>query len=93
LGRQHQEWLGNPVVGDKVYGPDESLFLEFIEAGWNERMESMLPMYRQAIHCWRYTFQSTDVAITYEAPMAIDMLAFMEEHGLSDAWNHVTREA
>ena len=25
---------GHPVVGDKIYGPDEGCYLEFIETGW-----------------------------------------------------------
>src|SRR5206468_11178689 len=31
--RVHLAWLGHPIVGDKVYGPDERLYLEFIENG------------------------------------------------------------
>ena len=31
--RVHAEWLDHCVVGDKIYGPDERLYLEFIEQG------------------------------------------------------------
>ncbi|HMZ66038.1 MAG TPA: RluA family pseudouridine synthase, partial [Leptospiraceae bacterium] len=45
--------LGYPLLGDKIYGRDESYFLEFIETGKareNERIE------RQALHAFSITF-------------------------------------
>lgn len=48
--RVHAHWLGYPVAGDKIYGPDERLFLEFIESGWNDRHAALLPFERQALH-------------------------------------------
>ena len=32
--RVHLAHTGHPVVGDKIYGPDEGCYLEFIETGW-----------------------------------------------------------
>ena len=32
--RAHAQWLGFPVVGDKIYGPDARCYLEFIDHGW-----------------------------------------------------------
>ena len=32
--RAHAFWLGHPIAGDKIYGPDDTLFLEFITEGW-----------------------------------------------------------
>lgn len=49
--RAHAAWLGHAVVGDKLYGPDESLFLEFIEHGLTERLRAALPLDRHALHC------------------------------------------
>ncbi len=49
--RAHALWLGYPVVGDKLYGPDERLYLEFAQHGWTERHAQLLPLTRQALHC------------------------------------------
>lgn len=74
--RAHAEWLGYPVVGDKMYGPDETLFLEFIEKGWTERLEAMLPMKRQAIHAARLEFMSEVYKSVFMAPLPRDMVVF-----------------
>ena len=83
-GRQHQirvhaEWLDHRVVGDKIYGPDETLYLEFGEHGWTARLEACLPLKRQALHCYEYTFEFDDGdggAETYTAPLAAELRAF-----------------
>ena len=49
--RAHALWLGHAVVGDKLYGPDERLYLEFAQHGWTERHAALLPLSRQALHC------------------------------------------
>jgi 23S rRNA pseudouridine1911/1915/1917 synthase len=48
--RVHLAELGFPIVGDKIYGPNERLYLEFIETGWTRRLESELLLPRQALH-------------------------------------------
>lgn len=40
--RVHLAHLGHPLVGDKIYGPDETCFLEFLDHGWTPRLESCL---------------------------------------------------
>jgi 23S rRNA pseudouridine1911/1915/1917 synthase len=37
-------------VGDKIYGPDEKLYLEFIETGWTPELERRLLLPRHALH-------------------------------------------
>src|SRR2546430_100715 len=54
-GRTHQicvhlASLGHPVVGDKIYGPNEQLYLEFIETGWTPNLERQLLLPRHALH-------------------------------------------
>jgi 23S rRNA pseudouridine1911/1915/1917 synthase len=37
-------------VGDKIYGPDEQLYLRFIETGWTHELEHKLLLPRHALH-------------------------------------------
>ncbi len=48
--RVHLASLGHPIVGDKIYGPDERLYLEFIETGWTPELERQLLLPRHALH-------------------------------------------
>ena len=48
--RVHLASLGHPIVGDKIYGPDEKLYLEFIETGWTPKLERQLLLPRHALH-------------------------------------------
>ena len=81
--RVHAEHIGHRVVGDKIYGPDETLYIEFIENGWTERLEQMLPMKRQALHCHRYDFDFPEGTVSFEAPLQEDMSNLCSELGLS----------
>ncbi|MFL6583201.1 MAG: RluA family pseudouridine synthase [Chthoniobacterales bacterium] len=51
--RVHLASLGHPVVGDKIYGPDERLYLEFIETGWTNDLAVKLSLPRHALHSSR----------------------------------------
>jgi 23S rRNA pseudouridine1911/1915/1917 synthase len=51
--RVHLAHLGHPLVGDKIYGPDEQLYLRFIETGWTKELERMLFLPRHALHSAR----------------------------------------
>jgi 23S rRNA pseudouridine1911/1915/1917 synthase len=48
--RVHLGSLGHPIVGDKIYGPDEKLYLEFIKTGWTPELERRLLLPRHALH-------------------------------------------
>lgn len=74
--RAHARWLGNPVAGDKIYGPDDTLFLEFIEHGWTPRLEAALPLRRQALHAAQMEFADGP---SFTAPLAWDMAQFARE--------------
>lgn len=59
-GRTHQIRatllsLGYPLLGDKIYGKDESAFLQFIDKG-DVDLKRLLGMERQALHCSRVSF-------------------------------------
>jgi 23S rRNA pseudouridine1911/1915/1917 synthase len=48
--RVHLAAIGHPIVGDKIYGPDEQLYLRFIETGWTHEFEQRLLLPRHALH-------------------------------------------
>jgi len=54
--RVHLASLGHPIVGDKIYGPDENLYLRFIETGWTGELASKLLLERHALHASRLRF-------------------------------------
>ncbi|MFL6589752.1 MAG: RluA family pseudouridine synthase [Chthoniobacterales bacterium] len=48
--RVHLASIGHAIVGDKIYGPDEKNYLEFIETGWSPKLEAQLLLPRHALH-------------------------------------------
>ena len=48
--RVHLASIGHAIVGDKIYGPDEHLYLRFIETGWTPELEQTLRLPRHALH-------------------------------------------
>jgi len=48
--RVHLSFSGHPVVGDKIYGPSEDCYLEFIETGWSHALKEKLWIPRHALH-------------------------------------------
>jgi 23S rRNA pseudouridine1911/1915/1917 synthase len=51
--RVHLASIGHPVVGDKIYGPDEQLYLRFIQTGWTADLAAQLVLPRHALHSTR----------------------------------------
>jgi 23S rRNA pseudouridine1911/1915/1917 synthase len=78
--RAHAQWLGASVVGDKIYGPDARLFLQFIETGWTPILEKELCLKRQALHAARIEFQFPGAPEVFQAPIPEDMENFCQEH-------------
>ena len=80
--RVHLAWLGHPIVGDKVYGPDETLYLQFIKEGVTEEMLHRLLLPRHALHAERVAFRSpgTGEFCDCRAGLPADLQAFLDEH-------------
>ncbi len=79
--RVHMAWLGHPIVGDKIYGPDETLYLQFIEKGVTSEMLDKLLLPRHALHAEHTAFlhPRTREAIGFRAPLPEDMETFVKE--------------
>ncbi len=75
--RVHLSHVGHPLVGDKIYGSDESTFLDFIEHGWTPQMRERMLMPRQALHAARLKLPWNDVTVEWQCPLAQDMCGFM----------------
>jgi 23S rRNA pseudouridine1911/1915/1917 synthase len=82
--RVHMAWLGHPIVGDKVYGPDETLYLRFIKEGVTDEMLGRLLLPRHALHAERAVFRSpgTGQVCDCRAELPADMRTFVDEHRL-----------
>lgn len=78
--RAHAEWLGRCVVGDKLYGPDPTLYLEFALHGWTARHSSLLPLTRQALHCAAIDLRPAGMEHVFTAPWPKDLARFAEKH-------------
>jgi 23S rRNA pseudouridine1911/1915/1917 synthase len=71
--RVHLASIGHPIVGDKIYGPDEQLYLRFIETGWTPELERQLLLPRHALHSAKLT---VDGDMEWESPLPPDLDEF-----------------
>ncbi|WP_404421889.1 RluA family pseudouridine synthase [Nibricoccus sp. IMCC34717] len=74
--RAHAAWLGHPLIGDKIYGPDARLFLEFIERGWTPELKARLRLERQALHCAQIDLRPMGIDLVLHSPWPADLAAF-----------------
>jgi 23S rRNA pseudouridine1911/1915/1917 synthase len=84
--RAHAEWLGHRVVGDKLYGPDPRLYLEFAQHGWTARHSELLALTRQGLHCAAIDLRPAGLDHVFRAPWPEELARFTEARmGLSAA--------
>lgn len=76
--RVHAAWLGCPVAGDKLYGPDERHFLTFLEHGMTAELRTELGLERQALHACALVYDVAGGPYVFEAPLAADLRAFWD---------------
>jgi 23S rRNA pseudouridine1911/1915/1917 synthase len=72
--RVHLQSLGHPIVGDKIYGPDERLYLQFIETGWTDELQKKLLLPRHALHSARLEITGFG---NWRSPLPSDLLDWM----------------
>lgn len=75
--RVHCAATGHPLVGDKIYGPDETCYLEFIGAGWTPRLAALLHLPRQALHAGRLELEWEGRGLRWEMPLPDDLQEFV----------------
>jgi len=86
-GRQHQirvhmDAIGHPLVGDKLYGVDEQVFLRASTGDLTPAELRALGMPRHALHNHRIAFTSpaTGERIEVRSSLPQDMLHYLAEH-------------
>ncbi len=84
-GRQHQirlhlALLGAPVVGDKLYGPDDTMFARSADGKLTDEDRALLELPRHALHAaklsLRHPISGEDLVL--EAPLPTDMADFWD---------------
>ncbi len=73
--------LGFPVVGDKLYGPDDSMYLRYTKKALTEEDRTQLLLDRQALHAWKLEFISPfdRSELSFEAPLPPELLSLKEQ--------------
>ena len=68
---------GFPLVGDKLYGPDDTVFLRFTENAMTDADRRALVLPTQALHAWRlrFTMPGSDETVRCESAPPDAMLA------------------
>jgi len=75
--RVHLSFVGYPIVGDKIYGPDETCYLEFIKTGWTPALQSNLLLPRHALHATRLDFILGLDPFEFAVPLPPDLADFV----------------
>jgi 23S rRNA pseudouridine1911/1915/1917 synthase len=78
--RAHLEVLGFPILGDKLYGQPDAVFLEHLRAGATADVKAAIGFPRHALHARAITFPHpvSGQAIRVKAPIPPDMRAVLE---------------
>lgn len=83
--RVHLEALGYPLLGDKLYGQPDEVFMHYLDHGDDARVRAAVPFPRQALHAWRITLPHPDGhEATFEAPLTPELQAVVD--GAPPGW-------
>lgn len=84
--RVHMEHVGFPLLGDRIYGQPDEIFLRSLAGGPEDAMvRAAVGFPRQALHCASMTFPHPDHGtLTVHAPLAPDLQAIVD--GQAPSW-------
>jgi 23S rRNA pseudouridine1911/1915/1917 synthase len=81
----HLEHVGHPLLGDKMYGQPDHVFLHLLDHGPDEQVRSATSFPRQALHAHRLVLPHPDgTSLEILAPLAPDMRSILD--GESPCW-------
>ena len=86
-GRQHQIRVhlalsGMPIIGDKLYGPDEGLFLAHLERELTTEEYRLLGHHRLALHASKIGFTLREEKFHFQASLPPDLVHLTQNHSL-----------
>ncbi len=80
--RVHLQYAGYPIIGDKMYGDDETIYLEYIKSGDSDKLSERAGFSRCALHSRSFAFydpfEKKEIKIIAEIPC--DMKLFIENN-------------
>lgn len=76
--RVHASHLGHPLLGDKIYGPSEDCYLEFIRTGWTPALASRLFLDRHALHSSGLSLEWEGATLSWRSPLPADISGFLD---------------
>jgi 23S rRNA pseudouridine1911/1915/1917 synthase len=86
-GRQHQlrvhlDHIGHTIVGDKLYGPDRDIFIDYMQDGLTDDIIRRAGHTRHALHAYKLQIMHpfTEKKLIIEAPMPQDMWDLLDKH-------------
>lgn len=83
--RVHLSHAGHSVLGDKLYGPSDQFYLDFVEKGPTPELESALGFARHALHSAFLQIGWGEGTLEWECPLPSDMAGFLETSELVSA--------
>ncbi len=76
--RVHASHAGNSVVGDKIYGPSEDCYLEFIQTGWTPALAERLHLPRHALHSAGLALEWNGSLLEWRSELPEELAAFLD---------------
>ena len=80
--RVHAACRGLPLVGDKKYTPDESVYLEYLDHGFTPMVREACHHERLCLHATQLTFRhpGSGRLVTVDCPMPDDIRSIWDSH-------------